>query len=400
MKPAELLSSSAVRARCRLVYEDAQANKLLHFSISEAGLERAISEVAAIIRTRFPSLEVPATSRWLHISSDRRQKLKAALAHMSALEQAKCNFDFIIISVLTDAGAGADWCYKDGNDRRYSRSEGLAQAGFDSFITGFFSSVNEQPIRVDAAALKALSAQSIAKLFQVNAENPMTGLDGRAGLLNRLGAALCDRFPSRDPSELRPAHLLEAILERVQQNTIEAAEVLKCVLNMLGPIWPGRILLEGVNLGDTWVYPPYRGDALGGLIPFHKLSQWLSYSLFEPLSQYGISVTNIDRLTALAEYRNGGLLLDSGAIVPHDSSALSRTHKVDDSFVIEWRALTVALVDILADRLRTTLKLTAAQLPLASVIEGGTWAAGREIAARLRPGGSSPIRIESDGTVF
>jgi hypothetical protein len=39
-------------------------------------------------------------------------------------------------------------------------------------------------------------------------------------------------------------------------------------------------------------------------------------------------------------------------------------------------------------------------LPLAKVLEGGTWAAGRIIARRLRADGSPPLNVVSDGTVF
>ena len=46
-------------------------------------------------------------------------------------------------------------------------------------------------------------------------------------------------------------------------------------------------------------------------MPLHKLSQWLAYSLIEPLQRAGIAVTDIDGLTGLAEYRNGGLFIDT-----------------------------------------------------------------------------------------
>jgi len=51
-------------------------------------------------------------------------------------------------------------------------------------------------------------------------------------------------------------------------------------------------------------------------VPFHKLSQWLAYSLIEPLEAAGIAVDGLGDLTALAEYRNGGLLVDLGVIRP------------------------------------------------------------------------------------
>jgi hypothetical protein len=39
-------------------------------------------------------------------------------------------------------------------------------------------------------------------------------------------------------------------------------------------------------------------------------------------------------------------------------------------------------------------------MPLARILEGGTWAAGRQVAAEKRLGGAPPITVESDGTVF
>ena len=70
-----------------------------------------------------------------------------------------------------------------------------------------------------------------------------------------------------------------------------------------------------------------------------------------------------------------------------------------DEIIVEWRALTVALMDDVARAVRHQLRLGESQLPLACVLEGGSWAAGREIAKTLRDG-SPPLTIESDGTVF
>ncbi len=84
-------------------------------------------------------------------------------------------------------------------------------------------------------------------------------------------------------------------------------------------------------------------DETTGLVPLHKLSQWLSYSLIEPLQWAGIEVTDIDGLTGLAEYRNGGLFIDTGVLTLRDPAAAQREHTVDSELVVEWRALTVAL---------------------------------------------------------
>jgi hypothetical protein len=73
---------------------------------------------------------------------------------------------------------------------------------------------------------------------------------------------------------------------------------------------------------------------------------------------------------------------------------------VDSPLVVEWRALTVALLDRVAEEVRQRLKLSAEDFPLAKVLEGGTWATGRRLAREKRPGGEPPVQVVSDGTVF
>ena len=80
-------------------------------------------------------------------------------------------------------------------------------------------------------------------------------------------------------------------------------------------------------------------------------------------------------------------------------SASNPLHQPGDELIVEWRALTVALFDELAPLVRSHLGLSAAQMPLACVLEGGTWAAGRVLAQRLH-NGSPPLNIDSDGTEF
>jgi hypothetical protein len=49
---------------------------------------------------------------------------------------------------------------------------------------------------------------------------------------------------------------------------------------------------------------------------------------------------------------------------------------------------------------RERLGVEAQAFPLARVLEGGTWAAGRRIARTLRADGGPPLTVISDGTVF
>ena len=199
----------------------------------------------------------------------------------------------------------------------------------------------------------------------------------------------------------RPGGMFDYLLGVADGNRIALPRILSELLRYLGPIWPSRIELAGVPLGDCWHHPALRTDDLTtGLVPLHKLSQWLAYSLIEPLQAAGIIVTDVDGLTGLAEYRNGGLFVDTGVLAFRDAGDAQRDHEVASSLVVEWRALTVALLDRVADALRHRLGADATSMPLAKILEGGTWAAGRMLARERRPGASPPVKVISDGTVF
>jgi hypothetical protein len=250
--------------------------------------------------------------------------------------------------------------------------------------------------------LEGITEQKLAENFQVTKDNPLQGVAGRADLLRRLGqtiAAKHDVFAINDTP--RPGGLFDHFAALAKGGRIAAPAILAELLTHLGPIWPSRLSLGGVSLGDCWRHPAIKtADATDGLVPLHKLSQWLAYSLIEPLQWGGLTVTDVDGLTGLAEYRNGGLFLDTGALRLRDPQAATREHAVDSELVVEWRALTVALLDRLAERMRQRLNMNRETLPLAKVLQGGTWTAGRKIAAQLRPDGGPPLKIISDGTVF
>ncbi len=316
----------------------------------------------------------------------------------------------------------------------YTRSEGLGVASFRAFVAGMFSDDPNDALRVDARALQRLDAAALASAFQVSTANPLVGVDGRAALLVRLGEVLQTQAQGQG-GPARPGRLFDDLTEGGARRQVAAADILRALVSRYAPIWVSGSRVLGLPAGDVWRHPwagadtgssaenagsgraaadapgPAAGTAgqrqaasgsdpaTGGWVPFHKLSQWLTYSLLEPFQWAGIDVTGLDALTGLPEYRNGGLLLDHGVIVPRARADLARTWKPSDEFVVEWRALTVSLLDELADLVRAELGVDARALPLACVLEGGTWAAGRRIAQQLRDG-APPFRIDSDGTVF
>jgi hypothetical protein len=188
-------------------------------------------------------------------------------------------------------------------------------------------------------------------------------------------------------------------VQKVPVKRVGAPHILRALLKAFGAIWPSGQALGGKPIGDVWPHPAAGGTgADAGRVPFHKLSQWMAYSLVEPLQWAGLQVDALDELTGLPEYRNGGLFIDAGVIVPRDARFASQVYTPADPWVVEWRALTVTLLDEVARLVR--IELGQPQLPLASVLEGGTWLAGRQIAAEKRPGGPPPVRVASNGTLF
>jgi Protein of unknown function (DUF1688) len=400
---AWLATPEAVRERAKVLLGLAEADALPHFVFQARRLPDTVDYVLETIRRNYPDLAIPFHSRWRHFAvggRDRWGALAQELRDRPAEEIARIRFDLVVTSVLLDAGAGAAWRYREAGGEAYGRSEGLGVASFHLFRAGTFSGDLRDKLRADAEGLRRLAADRLGAGMQVSADNPLVGLDGRALLLRRLGDALA-ADPELFGAEGRIGNLFDHLRKRAVNGALPAPEILKAVLRGFGPIWPGRHEIAGINLGDTWRHSAIRAaDASAGFVPFHKLSQWLSYSLIEPLEAAGIEVTACDALTGLAEYRNGGLFIDAGVLVPRDPDLKRRRLQVGDEAVVEWRALTIALLDRLAAEVRRKLDLDAGRLPLVKVLEGGSWAAGRRIARERRPDGAPPLTIESDGTVF
>jgi hypothetical protein len=399
-------TTRAIRERCQLIYGLGLAGKLRHFRVHVDKLDAVSRYVIQVTRENYPTGEIPYHSRWSHFQVggvDRIGWLRRNAPHneKDGLSLARMFYDLVVPSILLDAGAGMNWCYTDSNGKSYSKSEGLAVASFDMFAQGLFSSDPRNAMQTDATALKDMRPDVLSNGFQVTKNNPIVGLEGRLTLLKNLGAILDDQKYFGGPAAGTVGALVDYLLNNFGAQTIRATDIFKSVLEAFSPIWPGRVSVDNINLGDVWMHSLVGGEGqTKGLVPFHKLSQWMTYSLFEPLEWAGCKITDVDQLTGLPEYRNGGLLLDMGVLEPLKTDALKQEYTPGDEFVVEWRALTVALLDIIGDSVRKALGKTEEELPLAKVLQGGTWAAGRKIAAKLRSDGGSPVKLKSDGTVF
>jgi hypothetical protein len=405
-----LLNAQAARERAHRMLALGLDDKLPHFRVDLDRLDSAADLVVAVMKKNYPTLDVPFHSRWRHFVHDRFDRHADFAERIpDPMARARADFDLAIVSVLLDAGAGPRWRFDDPTlSREFTRSEGLALASFNMFVCGGFSSHRNATadsaalLRADADALVRLDTESLRHYFQVADDNPLPGLEGRAELLRSLGRLVGQRpdiFALHDTP--RPGGFFDHLVAKTDGGPIPAPLILSELLLRFGPIWQSRLTLGGVPLGDCWHHPSLTTtDVTNGLVPLHKLSQWLAYSLIEPLQWAGFAVTDIDGLTGLAEYRNGGLFIDTGVLVLREGADAARPHDVAAPLVVEWRALTVALLDRLAQMLRHRLGLDEQSLPLAKVLEGGTWAAGRMIAREKRADGSPPLTVVSDGTVF
>ena len=348
------------------------------------------------------------------------------------------------MSVLLDAGAGTKWSYTSKeNGKSYSRSEGLAVASLEMFKTGIFSSNTSNPHQVDAIALQKLTSDQLAKGMQVSATNPMSGLEGRASLLSRLGGALRSR-PDMFGKDYRPGNMVDYLISH--PDTVAAAVPVvplpvlwEVLMDGLSSIWPTtRTNIDGVSLGDAWPCSslPKPGTS-ENIVPFHKLTQWLCYSIMVPMQKLmNMQFAGAELQTGLPEYRNGGLLVDTGLLtlkktdterglqtwhktMPDASAEVVPMFEPTDDVVVEWRAVTVGFLDELLAAVNQGLGLSGNdKLSLAQMLEAGTWKVsrdvprllnlytdntqgGREIAQVSRPiTKGPPIAIISDGTIF
>lgn len=178
-------------------------------------------------------------------------------------------------------------------------------------------------------------------------------------------------------------------------------------MNGLAPIWPqSRTAINGISLGDAWPcqsMPQPGSSSVSGsadewesIVPFHKLTQWLTYSLMQPMqSLLKMHFAGTELLTGLPEYRNGGLFVDLGVLTLKKDDAerglqnysdycrrkgtkgieVAPMFEPSDDVIVEWRALTIGLLDQLCVDVNKALKteLAGNEMTLPQLLEAGSW---------------------------
>ncbi|RPB26694.1 DUF1688-domain-containing protein [Terfezia boudieri ATCC MYA-4762] len=430
-----LRSIYAVRETSRHVLDAALKGRLTNFHVDLTKFKDVVHYVVSIIKRDYaPDFSaIPPHGRWQHFEVGGVPRIDTMMAFWGSAvdshERCRRLLDLFVVSVLLDAGSGTKWQYKAQNGKIYRRSEGLAVASLEMFQTGLFSSNTTQPHQVDGAALKNLTVDVLAKGLQISNTNPIDGLEGRSSLLMKLGDALDNQtFFGVDA---RPGNMLDYLLQHSSTQKIDGKSVIPVptlwtvLMDGLAPIWPqSRTQFDGISLGDAWPcssMPPAPGWER--IVCFHKLTQWMAYSLMVPMQKLAdVTWAGEYLLTGLPEYRNGGLLIDLGLLTlkeAQEKRGLEAYHQnakkagqpnvevvpmftPDDDVIVEWRACTLGFLDMLLPEVNRGLGFEGDQaLSLAQVLEAGTWKGGREIAEYSRPNTKEPpIMILSDGTVF
>ncbi|KAF9893349.1 hypothetical protein FE257_011781 [Aspergillus nanangensis] len=426
-----ILSLQAVRDRAHHVLFLAESNRLNHFDYNPDRLTDVVQYVTNVIKDGYGPdkyAQIPPHGRWQHFlvgDVDRIATLLHRYKHRgyNLKEEARSLVDLFFVSVLLDAGAGDAWKFREPDtEATFVRSEGIAVASLHMFLNGEFATVSStRKDVVLGAALRDLKASQLELGFQIEESNPFIGTAARVELLNALGKSLLD-LPEIFGDDGRPGNLVDYLLAKAgQTGPIDFEDLWQLLQKVLLPIWPSsRTQLDGHPVGDAWPLhalaqnpdpsAPPQHQKYANIQPFHKLTQWLAYSLMVPFERLlRRPFENAHLATGLPEYRNGGVFVDLGVLTlkprsleqgrKNSGGDLPAFEATGDE-IVEWRALTVALLDKVHGALQET-ELAAAQLTLPQVLEAGSWKAGRKLAAENRPDTkSSPILIMGDGTLF
>ncbi len=402
---ATLLSARAVRARADAMFNRALAGELAHFTLDMNALDGLAAGVFDTLSETSDANGTPFYACWRAFEAgghDRWAMLGAYRQWDDVREMGRTAVDLAFLTAILGADPGPQWSYREAATGEVHRgAQGLAIATLAMLAGGVFSADPADPLRADATALARLGDEELASGLQHGDGNELAGFEGRGTLLRRLGEVVAMRdvlFSAGD--DLRPGCLFDTLMDEGDA-PLAMDHVLEVVLDALAPIWPERVAIDGIPLGDTWRYTETLVDAASGdLIPLHTMAQKLALSLVEPLLWAGIEVAELDGLTGLADLAHGGLLIDADVMVPRDPAMLPVAQDVDSPFVLEWRSLTVAVLDRLAVQVRTRAGLETDELPLACVMQGGTVPLAREIALEKRDTDRPPLGIATDGTVI
>ena len=358
------------REICLKIYNNILNNNSKYFEINLEKLDQTVDDLLEFILKKYPKMNIGMHSRLNHIPEwyDLVQKWKCPLN-----EKIKRLIDLLFVSVLLDGGSGENWKYIS-NNIEYRRSEGLGKCVYNMFISGFFSLDEKQPYKVDMNRIKLINLDEFKNEFQISKDNILIGLENRLENLVNFSKFMINNDNFNINNNIRPGNIFDKIYNNLEIDLDKLYEI----IFSFSPI-----------INDVHYYKP-----LDVYVPFHKILQWLSYSLIDLFKKFNISIRSDNYLTALPEYRNGGFLIDSNIINFKNNNLKNIFHEINSDIIIELRASTIVLIDIIKDKINIKKKNN---LNISQVLEGGTWRYGRYLANKNN---ISPIKIKSNGIIF
>ncbi len=401
----ELRTTRAVRERCGQLLDRARLGHSAWFEVDEAALPALadrLAETAPHVERAHRGLPY---AFWRHLDAGLprwRATLDPLTAALPPGEQAHAWVDLAALGALAiDPGRDgpAGWAYTDVTEarhawqprrapggRRLAGPAGLACALFHAFTAGLFSGRPDRPCQADALGLRAVVDDRLAQAFQVHPGNPLPGLPALAIQLRRLGEILSEQAEVFG-DEGRPAGLFDLLVTPYGLGVpptadVDAHDLLSQLLATLCPVLAGTPSPGGIALGDCWRHPAVRGPGPSdGWVPFHERLQWMARSLLAPFEWAGVHTRGLAGLTPLAHAAHGSLLLDAGVLRLRNPALATTAWRPGDEIVVEWRALTVALVERAWTQARAATGTGAA-----TDFEGVSTQAGLELARQLRAG--------------
>ena len=351
-----LLTAAAVRERCGLVFAAAERGETRHFAARPATASTTRStRVVGVTRRRYPDLAVPFHSRWRHFSAGGVDRARLVAPGADPAETARARLDLAIVSVLLDAGAGPGWRYREAETGLVlARSEGLAVASLRAMQAGLFSADPRVPWRADAAALASLIGRP-ARRRASSMAGKIRSPGWRAGPCCCAASARSRRAgPTCSARRRRLGNLYDFWL--AQRDALPAPDMLRLVLRAFGPIWPGRLSLGGVPLGDCGRHPAVPGDGSRAVSQAQPMAGLFADRAARRCRVHDHRYRRADRPRRIPQWRAVPRYRGHRRRATPTCRAARSTRSREE--IVEWRALTVALLDRLAERVRERLGLT------------------------------------------
>jgi len=398
-----LFQPDEIRRKAHMMLELATEGRLAHVGVDLEKLDTAVAAVLETTKENYPDFQIPPYGIWRGFEAggvDRWQAMASARGFETAEEMLAAAADLAILGISMTTVHPANWRYEDRmTETGAAGAQASALAAFHMFASGSFSSEMTDPYRVDASALVSMDLIELAAGLQWDDRDDADYLKAMQRHLKRLGEALALRPDLFGEGEATRPGVLAVNLAKESNGPIDAGQVLDRLLEALAPVWEGGATTGDIWLGDAFVHSALPGNDVHAIVPFHLAAQQMVYSLVEPFAWAGFEVSGLDKLTAPADLAHAALLVKSGVLTLTEDNGSLAPEAIRDR-MIEVRALTIALIDKLAERLANGLGMSLDQVPFTCILEGGTNRAGDYILEQAPENLQDLGKILNPGAVF